>query len=327
MAELKAGKFTLSPQSGAAGTHQIVHKLNTNHTGRNPYTRTIKASIKEDANIYAIETLFISGAPLKITFNENEKHVAYDDTSVIFTCTTNAYGLYIEHSEDAQTSLIEGIDASEVFTSNKEGNAYRLLMVDSNTGSQSEATFSIKFKLLQNTSTASKNYNLKVYMLEEDETFVEDTVANLRIIQDSSDSSIQAWFDPEDWATVSKTGESFTIDIFSNSIAYEVYEDVSWIDISTTTPVGSGSNYNSKVTITVSPQNVASLRREGTIYLKSKVTGSILATFIVSQEAGDNYNISWSLNGLEFAPNDYSLGTIKTNTLTANSNWDITETV
>lgn len=327
MAELKAGKFTLSPQSGAAGTHQITHKLNTLHTGRNPYTRTIKASIKEDPNKYSIETLTISGAPLKITFTENEKHIAYDDTSVVFTCTTNAYALYIEHSEDAQPNFIEGIDASEVFTSNKEGNAYRLHMIDSNTGSQSEATFSIKFKLLQNTSTSSKNYNLKVYMLEEDETFIEDTVANLRIIQDSSDNSIQAYFDPSDWSEVSKNGETFLIDIFSNSTAYEVYEDVAWIDISPSSPTGDGDSYNAKLSITVSPQKVASLKREGTIYIKSTITGSILDSFIVSQEAGDPYNISWSTNSISFEPTDFSKGTTKTNTLTANSNWDITEPV
>lgn len=327
MAEIKAGKFTLSPQSGTAGTHQITHKLNTLHTGRNPYTRTIKASIKEDPNKYSIETLTISGAPLKITFTENEKHIAYDDTSVVFTCTTNAYGLYIERSEDAQPNFIEGIDASEIFTSTKEGDAHRLLMIDSNTGSQSEATFSIKFKLLQNSSPSRKNYNLTIYMLEEDETIIEDTVAHLLIVQDSSDNSIQAYFEPSDWSEISKTGETFSIDIFSNSTAYEVYEDVAWIDISQSSPIGYEGKYNAKLSITVSPQKVASLKREGTIYIKSTITGSILDSFIISQEAGDPYNISWSTNSISFGPTDFSKGTTKTNTLTANSNWDITELV
>lgn len=326
MAEIKAGKFTISPQSGVAGTHQIVHKLNDPHTGRNPYTRTIKASIKENSNIYAIETLTIIGAPLKVAFTENEKHAAYDSTEVVFTCTTNAYGLYIEPETYVSGGIIEGIKQHGAYNIYKEGNKYKLIMSDSETGSQSEVTFSIIFKLLQNTSTESTNYYLRVHALNEDESTTDISTA-IKIIQDSSDNSIQAWFDPEEWSEIGKNGETFTIDVFSNSTAYEVYEDVSWIDISASTPTGSGSNYTSKVTITISPQNVASLRREGTIYLKSKVTGSILATFIVTQEAGDNYSVTWSQNGIEFAPNDYSLGTTKINTLTANSNWDITETV
>lgn len=327
MAELKAGKFTLSPQSGAAGTHSIVHKLNATHTGRNPYTRVIKASIKEDPNTSTIETLTIAGAPYHITFTETSKQVAYNATSVIFTCTTNAFGINIYPVEDEPENLIAGIDSTEVYNVSQAGSLYRLTMSDPSTGSQAEATFPIKIRLTQNSTTKTKGYSLRIDMLAEDGSTIETDNLVLSIIQDSSDSAFNAWFDPEDQPTVSKAGDTFTVDVFSNTSSYSVYEDVSWIEITTTSPSGSGSSYTARLTITVSPQKVAALAREGTIYLKSSITGSILASMIIQQEAGEDYNIQWGQTSLSFEPTDYSKATTKTNTLTANSNWDITEGV
>lgn len=327
MAELKAGKFTLSPQSGAAGTHSIVHKLNATHTGRNPYTRVIKASIKEDPNVSTIETLTIAGAPYHITFPETSKQAAYNATTVVFTCTTNAYGIYIYPAEDEPDNLIAGIDSTEVYNVKQEGTSYRLTMADSSTGSQAEATFPIKIRLTQNSTTETRGYSLRIDMIYEDGSVIETDNLVLTIIQDSSDSAFNAYFNPADHPTVSKAGETFTVDIFSNTSSYTVDEDVSWIDAFSTKPSGSGSSYTAQLTITVSSQKVAALAREGTIYLKSSITGSILASMLIKQEAGEAYNIKWGQTSLSFEPTDFSKAITKTNTLTANSNWDLTESV
>lgn len=330
MAELKAGKFTLSSQSGAAGTHDIVHKLNATHTGRNPYTRVIKASIKEDPNVSTIETLTIAGAPYHITFTETSKQVAYNATSVVFTCTTNAYGLLIEPFEEGSDDLVNhiaGIDSTEIYNVSKDGHSYKLIVADPNTGSQAEATFSIQIRLAQNNTSNPKVYYLNVSMVNEDEEVLGIDPITITISQDSSDSSFSAYFDPVDHPIVSKSGETFMVDIFSNTSSYTVYEDVSWIETTTPSPSGSGSSYSAVITITVSPQKVAALSRTGTIYLKSSITGSILHSMIIEQEAGESYNIQWGQTALSFEPTDYSKGTTKTNTLTANSNWDITESV
>lgn len=327
MAELKVGKFTLSPQSGAAGTHDIVHKLNATHTGRDPYVKVIKASIKEDPNVSTIEILTIAGAPYHISFTETQKQVAYNATSVVFTCTTNAYRITIYPGEDESDNLIAGIDTTEVYNVSQDGNIYHLTVNDSNTGSQAEATFPIKIRLTQNNTTETKGYSLRICMTTQEGEIIGTDNLVLSIIQDSSDSALRAWFDPEDQPTVSKDGDTFTVSIFSNTPSYSVNEDVSWIETTTTAPSGSGNYYSAGVTITVSPQKVAALAREGTIYLKSSITGSILASMIIQQEAGEAYNIQWGQTSLSFEPTDYSKGTTKINTLTANSNWDITENV
>lgn len=327
MAELKAGKFTLSPQSGAAGTHDIVHKLNDTHTGRDPYVRAIKASIKEDPNTSTIEILTIAGAPYHITFTETQKQVAYNATSVVFMCTTNAYRIRIYPSEDEPENLIAGIDSTEVYTVSQDSTSYRLTVADSRTGSQAEATFPIKIRLTQNNTTVTKGYSLRIDMTTQEGEVIETDNLVLSIIQDSSDSAFSAWFDPGDPPAVSKAGKTFTVSIFSNTPSYSVYEDASWIETTATSPSGSGDHYTAGLTITVSPQKVAALAREGTIYLKSSITGSILASMLISQEAGEAYNIQWGQTSLSFEPTDFSKGTTKTNTLTANSNWDIIESV
>lgn len=324
MAELKVGKFTISPQSGDAGTHTIVHRLNSNHTGRKPYSKIIKASIKNNTNISAIETLTIDGAPLKMVFDTTDKQVSYNTLNVVFSGVTNCYGLYIENAES--NSSIVSIGNGDYSVTTVSTGVYKVVFPTS-IGEFEEANVSIKFVIPQNNSTEQCKYRLYITEMDDGDALEGDPM-RLLITQDSSDASFSAYFDPEDIGEFSKNGGTKTVNIFSNTSNYSVHEDASWVTISNSTPTTSdGTNYTSTLSITVASQEVAAVSRSCTITIKSNLTQSVLATAIVSQEAGDPYSISWLNSSITFTSTAYSDGVTENNTLTANSNWDITESV
>lgn len=318
------GKFTISPQSGESGTHTIVHRLNSNHTGRKPYSKTIKAVIKNNTNISAIETLTIDGAPLKMMFDATDKQIAYNTLNVVFSGVTNCYGLYIENAEN--NSSIVSIGNGDYTVTTVSSGVYKVIFPTS-IGEFEEANVSIKFVIPQNNSTEQCQYRLNVTKMDDGDALEGDSM-RLLITQDSSDASFSAYFDPEDIGEFSKSGGTKTVNIFSNTNNYSVYEDASWVTISNSTPTTSdGTNYTSTLSITVSPQEVAAISRSCTITIKSNLTQSVLATAIVSQEAGEPYSISWSKSSINFTPTAWSDGVTENNTLTANSDWNIEEKI
>ena len=121
-----------------------------------------------------------------------------------------------------------------------------------------------------------------------------------------------------------KDGGKQTVTINSN-IAYSIElqgdTETSWVTLSRT----NGTATTQTLDITASAQVVGADARNLSIKFKSSVTQSVIGTLNVSQAKGEDFAISWAQDTLTFTNDDYN--TIKNNTLTANSAWQIEEKI
>ena len=121
-----------------------------------------------------------------------------------------------------------------------------------------------------------------------------------------------------------KEGGKQTVYINSN-IAYSIElqgdTETSWVTLSRQ----SGTSGTASLDVTVAAQVVGASARSLSIKFKNNVTTSVIGTLEVSQVKGEDFAISWSQDTLTFTNDD--VNTIKNNTLTANSDWYLEETI
>lgn len=311
MANLKIGKFEISPQSGEAGSIQIGHKLTEKHTGRNKYQKRIRASISNPAaNIAALETLEIAGLSPFLTINTSQTEIAYNETNVTINGISNAPKFRVSSSR-----AITLVTNTGYTVSNNEGT------FTDGFGEQSEGTISIKVRLLTNNSNASITTPIKIDYYTGDTW---ETAGTHNVIQSSSDADVSFIITPSTLSEFTKEGGKQTVTISSNiNYSIELQGDIetSWVTLSSQ----AGAAGTATLDITAAAQVVGAAPRELSIKFKSNVTGSIIGTLGVTQAKGDNFAIAWDTSTLTFTNDD--LNTIKTNTLTANASWYIEENI
>lgn len=312
MASLKIGKWEVSPQSGAAGTHTIGHKLTEKHTGRNRYQKLIRASISNPAaNKEAIETLEIAGLTPFLTLNTSQTEIAYNVTNVTINGVSNAGKFRVSSSGKAITLVTN----SGYTVSSNEGT------FTSGFGEMAEGNIAIKVQFAANNTTSAVTIPIKV---EYYDGSAWKTSGTHNVIQSSSDADVTFTISPSTLSQFTKAGGKQTVSITSN-IAYSIElqgdTDTSWVTLSRQ----SGTASTQTLDITASAQVVGAAARELNIKFKNTVTNSVIGTLEVSQAKGDDFAISWANDTLTFTNDD--INTIKNNTLTANSDWYLEENI
>lgn len=312
MASIKVGKWEVSPQSGAAGTHTIGHKLTEKHTGRNKYQKLIRASISNPAaNKETVETLEIAGLTPFLTLNTSQTEIAYNVTTVTINGVSNASKFRVSSSGKAITLVTN----SGYTVSGSEGT------FTSGFGEMSEGSIAIKVQFTSNSTTSSVTIPVKVEYYDGSSW---KTSGTHNIIQSSSDADVTFTITPSTLSQFAKAGGKQTVSITSN-IAYSIEvqgdTDTSWITLSRQ----SGTASTQTLDITASAQVVGASARELSIKFKSTVTNSVIGTLEVTQAKGDDFVISWTNATLTFTNDD--INTIKNNTLTANSDWYLEENI
>lgn len=312
MANLKIGKFEISPQSGEAGSIQVGHKLTEKHTGRNKYQKLIRASISNPAaNASAIETLEIVGLTPFLTLNTSQTEIAYSVTNVTINGISNASKFRVSSAGKSITLVTN----TGYTVSNNEGT------FTSGFGEMAEGNISIKVQFTANNTTSTINIPVTVEYYDGSTWKVGGTHT---IYQSSSDADVTFVITPSTLTQFSKAGGKQTVSINSN-IAYSIElqgdTETNWVTLSRQ----SGNSGTANLDITATAQVVGASARELSIKFKNNVTGSVIGTLEVSQAKGDDFAISWESDTLTFTNDD--VNNIKTNTLTANSSWYLEENI
>lgn len=312
MANLKIGKFEISPQSGEAGSIQVGHKLTEKHTGRNKYQKLIRASISNPAaNASAIETLEIVGLAPFLTLNTSQTEIAYNVTNVTINGISNASKFRVSSAGKSITLVTN----TGYTVSNNEGT------FTSGFGEMAEGNISIKVQFTANNTNSTINIPVTVEYYDGSTWKVGGTHT---IYQSSSDADVTFVITPSTLTQFSKAGGKQTVSINSN-IAYSIElqgdTETNWITLSRQ----SGTSGTESLDITAAAQVVGASARELSIKFKSNVTSSVIGTLEVSQAKGDDFAISWESDTLTFTNDD--VNNIKTNTLTANSSWYLEENI
>lgn len=312
MANLKIGKFEISPQSGEAGSIQVGHKLTEKHTGRNKYQKLIRASISNPAaNASAIETLEIVGLAPFLTLNTSQTEIAYSVTNVTINGISNASKFRVSSAGKSITLVTN----TGYTVSNNEGT------FTSGFGEMAEGNISIKIQFTANNTTSTINIPVTVEYYDGSTWKVGGTHT---IYQSSSDADVTFVITPSTLTQFSKAGGKQTVSINSN-IAYSIElqgdTETNWVTLSRQ----SGNSGTANLDITAAAQVVGASARELSIKFKNNVTGSVIGTLEVSQAKGDDFAISWESDTLTFTNDD--VNNIKTNTLTANSSWYLEENI
>lgn len=312
MANLKIGKFEISPQSGEAGSIQVGHKLTEKHTGRNKYQKLIRASISNPAaNASAIETLEIVGLAPFLTLNTSQTEIAYNVTNVTINGVSNASKFRVRSTGKAITLVTN----TGYTVSNNEGT------FTSGFGEMAEGNISIKIQFTANNTTSTINIPVTVEYYN-GSTWVPGGTHT--IYQSSSDADVTFVITPSTLTQFTKAGGKQTVSINSN-IAYSIEvqgdTETNWVTLSRQ----SGNSGTANLDITAAAQVVGASARELSIKFKNNVTGSVIGTLEVSQDKGDDFAISWESDTLTFTNDD--VNNIKTNTLTANSSWYLEENI
>lgn len=312
MANLKIGKFEISPQSGEAGSIQVGHKLTEKHTGRNKYQKLIRASISNPAaNASAIETLEIAGLTPFLTLNTSQTEIAYSVTNVTINGISNASKFRVSSTGKSITLVTN----TGYTVSNNEGT------FTSGFGEMAEGNISIKVQFTANNTNSTINIPVTVEYYNGSTWLPGGTHT---IYQSSSDADVSFVITPSTLTEFTKAGGKQTVTINSN-IAYSIElqgdTETTWITLSRQ----SGTASTATLDITASAQVVGAAPRELSIKFKNNVTGSVIGTLEVSQAKGDDFAISWENDTLTFTNDD--VNNIKTNTLTANSSWYLEENI
>jgi hypothetical protein len=312
MANLKIGKFEISPQSGEAGSIQVGHKLTEKHTGRNKYQKLIRASISNPAaNASAIETLEIVGLAPFLTLNTSQTEIAYNVTNVTINGVSNASKFRVKSTGKAITLVTN----TGYTVSNNEGT------FTSGFGEMAEGNISIKIQFTANNTASTINIPVTVEYYNGSTWLPGGTHI---IYQSSSDADVTFVITPSTLTQFSKAGGKQTVSINSN-IAYSIElqgdTETNWVTLSRQ----SGNSGTANLDITAAAQVVGASARELSIKFKNNVTGSVIGTLEVSQAKGDDFAISWESDTLTFTNDD--VNNIKTNTLTANSSWYLEENI
>lgn len=307
---IKIGKWDISPQSGSAGSTSIGHKLTERHTGRNKYQKMVRASITNAAaNAEAIEILEIAGQAPFLTLNTSQTEIAYNVTSVVINGTSNAEKFRVSSSGKAITLV-----SNTGYTVSSNTGTFT-----SGFGEQASGSIAIKVQFAANNGQTSVTIPVKVEYYT-GSTWA--TAGTFNITQSSADAGVTFNISPATLKQFSKAGNKQQVSIES-SIAYaiELQGDIEtdWVTLSRTSGVAGTATLD----ITAAPQAVGASQRQLTINFRNNVTGSVITTLSVVQEAGEGFAISWANDTLTFTNND--VNTIKTNTLTANSDWYIEE--
>lgn len=312
MANLKIGKFEISPQSGEAGSIQVGHKLTEKHTGRNKYQKLIRASLSNPAaNVSAIETLEIVGLAPFLTLNTSQTEIAYNVTNVAINGVSNASKFRVSSAGKAITLVTN----TGYTVSNNEGT------FTSGFGEMAEGSISIKVQFTANNTNSTVNIPVTVEYYDGSTWKVGGAHT---IYQSSSDADVTFVITPSTLTQFSKAGGKQTVSINSN-IAYSIElqgdTETTWVTLSRQ----SGNSGTANLDITAAAQVVGASARELSIKFKNNVTGSVIGTLEVSQAKGDDFAISWESDTLTFTNDD--VNNIKTNTLTANSSWYLEENI
>lgn len=312
MANLKIGKFEISPQSGEAGSIQVGHKLTEKHTGRNKYQKLIRASISNPAaNASAIETLEIVGLAPFLTLNTSQAEIAYSVTNATINGVSNASKFRVSSAGKSITLVTN----TGYTVSNNEGT------FTSGFGEMAEGNISIKIQFTANNTTSTINIPVTVEYYDGSTWKVGGTHT---IYQSSSDVGVTFVITPSTLTQFSKAGGKQTVSI-NSSIAYSIElqgdTETNWVTLSRQ----SGNSGTANLDITAAAQVVGASARELSIKFKNNVTGSVIGTLEVSQAKGDDFAISWESDTLTFTNDD--VNNIKTNTLTANSSWYLEENI
>ena len=319
---IKIGRWEIAPQSGAAGTHAIGHKMTEKHTGRKKYQKLVRATfVNASANKEAVETLEVGGAPVSFLLDEREIEVAYNTTSVVINCTTNAEKIRLKAPVDTDVVLLNNTG----YTVEQDG-SYYIAKFTSGFGEQVEGTVGIKVGFDANKTTSSRDILIQIQAydeLGEGSGFSDDAAKYLiRIVQSSSDTDVTFTVEPSTLEDFAKEGGSQEVTISSNvpySMQLQGSSETAWVTLSRE----SGTATTEALTITAAPQAVGSPAREVSIKFKSNITNSVIGTLIIKQAAGEDYAISWEQSTLVFTNSD--VNTIKINNLTANADWYIEE--
>ena len=312
MANIKIGKWEISPQSGDAGTHTIGHKLTERHTGRNKYQKLVRATFTNPAaNKEAIETLEIVGLPPYLTLNTSQSEIAYNTTNVVLNGMSNAQKFKVVSNGKAVTLATN----TGYTVSGNEG------IFTNGFGEQAEGAISIKVQFDSNTTPQAVTIPVTIQYWDGSK-YVDGPVHS--IIQSSSDSDVQFVVTPESLSQFAKEGGKQTLSITSN-VAYSIElqgdTETSWITLSRT----SGTATTQALDVTANAQVVGASARTLNIIFKSSVTGSVIRSMTVIQEKGEDFAISWEKAVLTFTNDE--VGNIQTNNLTANEKWYIEENI
>lgn len=312
MANLKIGKWEISPQSGSAGTVPIGHKLTERHTGRNKYQKFVRASITNPAaNKSAIETLEIAGIAPFLTLNTSQTEIAYNVTSATINGVSNAAKFRVSSSGKAITLVTN----TGYTVSGNEGT------FTSGFGEMAEGSIAIKVQFASNGTTSAVTIPVKVEYYDGSAWKVAGTH---NVIQSSSDADVTFTISPSTLSQFAKGGGSQIVTITSN-IAYSIElqgdTETTWVTLSRQ----SGTASSQSLTITVTAQVVGASARELSIKFKNNVTGSVIGTLEVTQAKGDDFAISWASSTITFTNDD--VNQVKTNNLTANSDWYLEENI
>lgn len=307
---IKIGKWDISPQSGSAGSTSVGHKLTERHTGRNKYQKMVRASISNAAaNAEAIEILEIAGQAPFLTLNTTQIDIAYNVTTAVINGSSNAEKFRIS-SSGKTASLVSNTGYT---VSGSVGT------FTAGFGEQASGSIAIKVQFAANNSQASVTIPVKIEYYNGSTWEIAGTY---NIIQSSADAGVTFNIDPRSLSIFAKGGETKTVTIES-SIAYaiELSGDIEtdWVVLSR----NSGVAGTATLDITAAKQAVGAAQRQLTINFRNNVTNSVITTLNVVQEAGEDFAISWANETLTFTNDD--VNTIKTNTLTANSDWYIEE--
>lgn len=309
---IKIGKWEVSPQSGAAGTFDIGHKLTERHTGRNKYQKLIRASISNPAaDASAIETLEIGGLTPFLSLNTSQTEIAYNVTTATINGVSNAAKFRVSSTGKAITLVTN----TGYTVSGNEGT------FTNGFGEMAEGAISIKVQFAANNTTSPQTIPVKIEYWDGSDWKAGGTH---NIIQSSSDADVTFVITPSTLTDFTKDGGKQTVSINSN-IAYSIElqgdTETTWITLSRQ----SGTAGTAALDITASAQAVGAAPRALSIKFKSNVTGSVIGTLEVSQLKGEDFAISWANDTLTFTNDD--VNTIKTNKLTANSDWYIEENI
>lgn len=309
---IKIGKWEVSPQSGSAGTTQIGHKLTERHTGRNKYQKLIRASITNPtANASAIETLEIGGLTPFLSLNTSQTEIAYNVTNVVINGVSNAAKFRVSSSGKSITLVTN----TGYTVSGNEGT------FTSGFGEMAEGSIAIKVQFAANNTNTAETIPVKV---EYYNGATWEIAGTHNIIQSSSDADVTFVITPSTLTQFSKDGGKQTVSINSN-IAYsiELQGDIetSWVTLSRQ----GGTSGTASLDITAAAQAVGASARSLSIKFKNNVTTSVIGTLEVSQAKGEDSAISWSQDTITFTNDD--VNTIKNNTLTANADWYIEESI
>lgn len=307
---IKIGKWEIAPQTGTSGSIPVSHKLVEKHTGRNKYVKLVRASISNPkASQDSIETLELLGMTPFLKLDSSQSEIAYNVTSTVINGTSNAAKFRVSSTGKSITLITN----TGYTVSGNEGT------FSTGFGEQSEGNISIKVSFTSNTTTTPINIPINIEYWDGSKWVLGGTFT---VIQSSADAGVNFTINPSTLSTFANTGGKQTVSITSNvaySIETEGGTETNWITLSRL----SGSEGTASLDITASAQVVGAAQRELNIKFKNNVTGSVIGTLSVTQAPGEDFAISWENDTLTFTNDD--VGNIKTNVLTANSDWQLEE--